>query len=297
LPLPRLKHATCTTYLRFFVRHEAREEAMTSSVRRIAPLSTLKVPGGANSEPGIASRSSSPSPARVIVVDNDQLYAETLTLQLSERGFSVRHFAEAEALLAALDEVADADVILLDWHMPRVSGIDLLSALRRRGIKLPVAFLTGSNSVEYESHAFDCGARDFVDKSRGLEVLVARLRRIIAAPIAGGVEQGHRGVVTGKLALYRDASRATWDGVDVPLTAGEYNIVELLVLDLGNYVSYRAIDDVMRAPGFVSASGPKGYRTNVRSTIKRMRNKFRALDPTFAEIESYSAFGYRWRAQ
>jgi two-component system, OmpR family, response regulator ChvI len=136
-----------------------------------------------------------------------------------------------------------------------------------------------------------------MDKSRGVEVLVGRLRRIIAAPIAGGVEQGHRCVGTGKLALYRDVGRATWDGFDVQLTAGEYNIVELLVLNVGNYVPHRAIHDVMRAAGFVSGRGSEGYRTNVRTTIKRARNKFRALDPTFAEIESYSSFGYRWRAQ
>ena len=101
----------------------------------------------------------------------------------------------------------------------------------------------------------------------------------------------------GKLALYRSVSRATWDGVDVQLTAGEYNIVELLLLNVGNYMRHRAIYDVLRAPGFVPVGGSKGYRTNVGTTIKRARNKFRALDPTFAEIESYSSFGYRWRAQ
>ena len=110
-----------------------------SQVLALASIgAALKVLGGANSEPGIDSRFSSPSPARVIVVDYDQPYAETLTLELSERGFSVRHFAGAEALLAALDEVADADITLLDWHMPKVSGMDLLSALRRRST--PVQF-------------------------------------------------------------------------------------------------------------------------------------------------------------
>jgi two-component system response regulator ChvI len=258
----------------------------------------LEVPGGANSEPGIDSRSSRPSPSRVIFVGDDQLYAETLTLELSECGFSVRYFAGAKALLAALHEVADADVILLDWHMPKVSSIDLLSALRRRGIKLPVVFLTGRYSVENESQAFERGARDFVDKARGVEVLVRRLRRIIEAPISGGdAQRRHRVVVMGKLALYRAVSRAAWDGVDLKLTAGEYNVVELLVLNVGNYLPHRAIYDVLRAPGFVPGDGPEGYRTNIRTTIKRARNKFRAVDPTFAEIESYMSFGYRWRAQ
>jgi two-component system, OmpR family, response regulator ChvI len=50
----------------------------------------------------------------------------------------------------------------------------------------------------------------------------------------------------------------------------------------------------LRSPGFVSGHGAEGYRPNVRSALKRVRNKFRALDPDFSGIESYMAFGYRW---
>jgi len=46
--------------------------------------------------------------------------------------------------------------------------------------------------------------------------------------------------------------------------------------------------------GFIAGSGEHGYRTNVRSSIKRIRNKFRLIDPEFAEIENYPSFGYRW---
>jgi hypothetical protein len=47
--------------------------------------------------------------------------------------------------------------------------------------------------------------------------------------------------------------------------------------------------------GFIAGSGPDGYRANVRSAIKRIRNKFRDLDPTFDKIENYTGFGYCWR--
>ena len=47
--------------------------------------------------------------------------------------------------------------------------------------------------------------------------------------------------------------------------------------------------------GFIAGSGTDGYRANVRSVIKRTGNKFRALDPAFDEIESYTGFGYCWR--
>jgi len=62
-------------------------------------------------------------------------------------------------------------------------------------------------------------------------------------------------------------------------------------------VTYRAIYDRLHYEGFIAGSGNDGYRANVRSVIKRIRNKFRDLDPTFAEIENYSSFGYCWGKQ
>ena len=144
--------------------------------------------------------------------------------------------------------------------------------------------------------AFDRGATDFVNKSRGVEIVVRRLRRAVEAAASDGQDLYSR-IVHGKLTLDRRVSRAWWGEVDLDLTLGEYNIVDLLVRNAGNYVPYRAIYDVLRAPGFTSGHGLEGYRANVRSAIKRVRNKFRAVDPAFAEIESYLSFGYRWRAE
>ena len=62
---------------------------------------------------------------------------------------------------------------------------------------------------------------------------------------------------------------------------------------MGRYVTYRAIYDRLHYEGFIAGSGDDGYRGNVRSAIKRIRNKFRDLDPDFAEIENYTACGYR----
>jgi two-component system response regulator ChvI len=99
----------------------------------------------------------------------------------------------------------------------------------------------------------------------------------------------------GKLLLRPDISRAYWKGVDVGLTLGEYNIVHLLASNSGLYMTYRAIYDRLHYEGFIAGSGADGYRTNVRSALKRIRNRFRALDPTFDHIENYAGFGYCWK--
>jgi two-component system response regulator ChvI len=257
------------------------------------PSQTFKI-AGSRTRPDPATEGEGGRIPRVLFVDDDRLYAETLIAELAERGFGVRHFADSSDFLAALAEADDADVILLDWHMPKMSGIDLLDSIRRHGIRLPVVILTGRNLIHYECQAFERGAVDFVDKSRGVETLVRRLVRVCQT---GGADKETAGRTTalGRIVLHRHVSRAQWDGVDLDLTRGEYNIVELLVLNAGNYVTYRAIYDVLRSPGFVAGHGIEGYRANVRSAIKRARNKFRAVDPAFDMIESYMSFGYRWR--
>jgi two-component system response regulator ChvI len=60
-------------------------------------------------------------------------------------------------------------------------------------------------------------------------------------------------------------------------------------------MTYRVIYDRLHYEGFAAGRGADGYRTNVRSALKRIRNRFRALDPTFDEIENYQCFGYLWR--
>jgi two-component system response regulator ChvI len=60
-------------------------------------------------------------------------------------------------------------------------------------------------------------------------------------------------------------------------------------------VTYRAIYDCVHHAGFIAGSGEDGFRTNVRSSIKRIRIKFRTMDAEFSEIENFPAFGYRWR--
>jgi two-component system response regulator ChvI len=253
---------------------------------------------------------------RVLFVEDDALYRESVCTQLSRQGFAVRSFADGASLLAALDAAAAADVVVLDWGLPDISGIDLLIKLRQHGVTLPVVFLTGYGDVAYESQAFAMGAIDFVDKARGVDILVRRLRLVVdPARVSGdakdGAGDGARDgvgddakdetkddgrVVVGRLALRPGISRAYWDDVDVRLTVSEYEIVDFLTANAGNYRTYRDIYDRMHYTGFMAGHGEHGYRTNVRSMIKRIRIKFRELDPSFAEIENSISLGYRWRS-
>jgi two-component system response regulator ChvI len=217
-----------------------------------------------------------------------------LAQELAEYGIAVDAYPDGVSLLSNPDSVGDAELIILDWSLPRSSGIEILGQIRRRGINLPVVILTGRPLVANEMLAFDRGAVEFIDKARGIPILIRRLQNIFAgrkpstppAPV----------LTDGDLTMKLKVSRAFWKGEDVDLTIGEFRIVHFLVSRAGQHMSYREIYDCMRSPGFCAGYGDDGFRTNVRSSIKRIRNKFLTRDPGFNQIDNYAGFGYIWRA-
>jgi two-component system response regulator ChvI len=264
------------------------------------PLSTVATPSGAASpapgvtDPGRGKAAPPERPVRLVLVEDDQDFREAAAAELEDLGFEVDVFADGGALLDAFASGTSADVIVLDWNLPALSGIDLIPRLRRAGVLLPVVLLTGRSTPNLENLALDHGALDFVDKTRGLPILAKRIRLILESSKKPEVMRAEEVLDVGPLQLKLRVCRASWNGADVGLTLTEYKIVHLLAGNLGNHLTYRAVYDTMHHEGFIAGSGEDGYRTNVRSCIKRIRNKFRALDPNFACIANYPSFGYRW---
>ena len=237
-------------------------------------------------------------PTRVFLVDDDDDFREAVGAELSEHGYTIANFGDGEGLLRFIADGNTADVIVLDWRLRTTTGIDLLPQLRRRGVNVPVIFLTGIATPEHEQLALDHGALDFVDKSRGVPILARRIALILESHRARTVAKLPTDeLVRGDLVLRPSVSRASWKGTDVGLTVTEFNIVHKLAADDGDFVTYRTIYDCVHWRGFVAGSGDEGFRTNVRSSIKRIRAKFVAIDSEFAEIENFPAFGYRWRSR
>jgi two-component system response regulator ChvI len=229
---------------------------------------------------------------RVLHVEDDPNFREVIAEQLADHGFVVRSFADAMSLAGGLAASSETDIILLDWNLPGVSGIELLVELRQCGVNLPVVFLTGYDFTAHENLAFKTGAVDFIDKARGVEILARRLRRLLKAPKPAAVPSAN--IVCGQLLLNPNVGRAYWKDTDVGLTLVEYNIIHLLTAKAGRWVTYRAIYDRVHYEGFIGGSGGDGYRINVRGIIRRIRKKFLFCDETFVEIENFAGLGYRW---
>lgn len=234
---------------------------------------------------------------RVALVDDDDLFREALRLNLADEGYDVVTFDHGGKALRYFADGGTADVVLLDWRMPEIDGIKVLHRLREAGVDIPVIFLTVLSDQIYEEAALAGGAIDFVEKSRSLSILLRRMQLIVegrkAAPPPPAAEQGQT-LQIGLLDLELEGCRALWRGRPVDLTLTEFKITLALATKSGRDVSYREIYDLARGAGFIAGYGDVGYRSNVRAFIKRIRQKFKAIDPEFEQIENYPGFGYRW---
>ena len=240
--------------------------------------------------------------AHLLLVDDDDLFRESLGLNLIDEGYRVTSFDNGRDALAFLESGGNADVVLLDWRMPELTGIDVLRRIRRSGIAIPVIFLTVLSDDIYEEVALAGGAVDFIDKSRRLPILIRRLQLIAdgvrpaAEPMVKPAASAPAPLRLGRLELRFDTSRALWASRPVDLTLTEFRILALLAERAGQDVGYREIYDLVHGKDFVAGHGAEGYRANVRTFIKRIRKKFRDADPDFDRIDNYPGFGYRWAA-
>jgi two-component system, OmpR family, response regulator ChvI len=208
--------------------------------------------------------------------------------QVLDLGFSLQMVDTAS--VCALSGIGlDVDMVVLDRSVLDALSFEAMAKFSSLGSNVPILFISGSASLT--TRAAD-GA-DTVEDPSVANSMINALKLAAAFARLNHPATDKEGLICGKLVL--QDSRGFWNGTDLDLTIGEYRIIELLRSRPGRYVSYRAIYDRLRHKGFVAGLGPNGYRVNVRSAVKRIRNKFRTLDSKFREIECYRAFGYRWR--
>ena len=115
----------------------------------------------------------------VAVVDDDEAVRESLRFLLETAGFSVATFESACQFLTARERNARM-CLLLDQHMPRVTGLELMRRLRDRGQDLPVALMTGSPSPELTRRAMELGVTEVMEKPLDDDALMRFVTRATA---------------------------------------------------------------------------------------------------------------------
>jgi two-component system response regulator ChvI len=262
-------------------------------------MTQLNEPLNKMSPPPEKERSRHPRRGRIALIDDDDTFVESLAEHLTEEGFDIVGFANGQSAVASLIGDEQVDVVLLDWCLPGTTGLEVLRELRQGGVTAPVILLTGLSHDTYEEAALTAGAVDFIDKARRFSVLVKRIELIADGqrPLPRPKRRQPSLVCLGALELRCDINRAFWNGRPVNLTLTEFRMVFRMALKPGEDVPYRELYDLVHGRGFLAGKGVDGYRTNIRTFIKRIRQKFHEVDSNFDRICNYAGLGYRWVAK
>ena len=233
-----------------------------------------------------------PTPIQTIaLVDDDRNILTSVSIGLQAEGFATRVYADGASALKAILE-NPPDLAVFDIKMPRMDGLELLQRLREKS-SLPVIFLTSKDEEPDEALGLAMGADDYIAKPFSQRLLVARIRAILRRsefvkrdPAEPEAEDLPDAIVRGRLAMDPARHNVTWDNRPVSLTVTEFLILEALASRPGVIKSRNQLMDAAYSDDvFVDD------RT-IDSHIKRLRRKFRAVDPAFAAIETLYGAGY-----
>lgn len=234
------------------------------------------------------------SDCTIALVDDDRNILTSVSIALQAEGFRTRLYPDGETALKAL--IANpADLGIFDIKMPRMDGLELLSKLREK-VLMPVIFLTSKDDEIDEELGLASGADDYVAKPFSQRLLIARIRAVLRRAEnrrqsgADDAEGEGAAIVRGRLEMDPARHRVRWDGKDVSLTVTEFMILEALahrpdVVKSRNQLMDAAYQDDVYVDD----------RT-IDSHIKRLRRKFRQVDPDFDAIDTLYGAGYRFAA-
>ncbi|HSX57013.1 MAG TPA: response regulator transcription factor [Sphingomonas sp.] len=231
--------------------------------------------------------------ATIALVDDDRNILTSVSIALQAEGFVTRVYSDGETALKALLE-NPPDLAVLDIKMPRLDGLELLRRLREK-LSTPVIFLTSKDDELDEALGLAMGADDYIAKPFSQRLLIARIRAILrrtealAAPADAETEEEPQPVLErGRLTMDPARHKVTWDGGNVTLTVTEFLILETLAQRPGIVKTRNQLMDAAYQDDIYVDD-----RT-IDSHIKRVRRKFRQVDPEFDAIETLYGAGYRF---
>jgi two-component system phosphate regulon response regulator PhoB len=218
--------------------------------------------------------------AKVLVVEDEDALATLLEYNLSKEGYAVRLAPDGEEAMVMVDEEAP-DIVILDWMLPKVSGIEVCRRLRAgpKTRNIPIIMLTARGEESDRIRGLDTGADDYVVKPFAMSELTARVRAVLRRVRPGLTEDVAR---YGDIVMDRVAHRVRRDGRDIHLGPTEFRLLDHFMRHPGRVFSReQLLDAVWGSDVYVEA------RT-VDVHIGRLRKALGAGDP----IRTVRSAGY-----
>ncbi|CAK7192856.1 Transcriptional regulatory protein CreB [Commensalibacter sp. Nvir] len=228
----------------------------------------------------------------IALIDDDRNILTSVFMMLEADGFIVQTYTDGESALQGL-LTKPVDLAVLDIKMPRMDGIELLQRLRNRS-QMPVIILSSKDEEIDQLMGLRLGADDYITKPFSQRLLLERIRALLRRNEVSNktdteTSSATNMLVRGNLSLDDLRHQCRWNNKDIQLTVTEFLLTKALALRPGLVKSRDQLID--------AAYGENIYvddRT-IDSHIKRIRKKFRQIDPEFNKIETLYGIGYRYK--
>ena len=162
--------------------------------------------------------------ASILVVEDEDKLAQFIKQELQYEGYDVTVINDGMAGLTAARE-SQPDLLLLDWMLPGISGLEICKRLRQTGDRVPIVLLTAKDEIGDRVAGLDAGADDYIVKPFSLEELLARVR----AHLRRTQEDSPDVLQFSDLKLNRSTREVTRDKRQMELTAKEFDLLEYLM--------------------------------------------------------------------
>jgi DNA-binding response OmpR family regulator len=174
------------------------------------------------------------------------------------------------------------DLVILDWELPQLSGVEILKEMRSRGGSIPVLMLTGRSALNEKELGLDSGADDYLTKPFAMKELLARIRALLRRlPGYSGTQ-----LAAGDLVLDTALHKLTRHGEEIKLLPKELSLLEFFMRHKGQVFTAEAV--LNRVWSSESEASPDSFRT----CLKRLRQKI-DRDGSESVIEYVHGLGYR----
>jgi two-component system OmpR family response regulator len=200
---------------------------------------------------------------RVLVIEDDERLADVLARGLADAGYDVQvRRTGPEGVVAAMADTFDA--LVLDWMLPGQDGPSVCRELRARGNHTPVLMLTARHAVPDRIGGLDAGADDYLTKPFAFDELLARLR-VFARRLGQ-----HELLAVDDIVVDRDRRSVTRAGVQVEVTAREFDLLAFLVERAGRVVTrLQILDEVWDGETDLRSNAIDVHVGNLRAKLDR----------------------------
>ncbi len=217
---------------------------------------------------------------RILVVDDDPKLTQAACTYLNDSGYEAKGCLSAEAAYDAMYSQL-YDLIISDIMMPGTDGFVFAETVRGLNRTIPILFVSSRDDLQAKQKGFDLGIDDYMVKPIDFSELLMRVRALLRR---GNIEASRR-LTAGGLVLDADGLTAVLDGVEIPVTTREFNILyKLLSYPNRTFSRSQLMDE------FWGVESDTGLRA-VDVYITKLRDKFSAC-PAF-EIRTVRGLGYK----